>query len=64
MKATYSVFKNHFGEYTTCFFVGNNLNTDYRGTCGTGVNNYYTEKKAKAAGRRYLRNMKKLGFEI
>ena len=52
------------GQVTVRFFVDGKYNNEMRGSNGTGVKFYSTFQKAKAAGRRYLKTMEKLGFEI
>lgn len=64
MKASYRVIKNWFGEYSLYFMLDYKVDTGHRGTDGTGCKNYKTEKQAEDAGKRYIRTMKGLGFEV
>lgn len=64
MKASYRVYKSHLGDWVCMFYLGTQLNNDHRGTSGTGCKLYETEAKAEAAGKYYLKTMKKNGFEI
>lgn len=64
MNASYSVNKTCWERWMCSFYVDGHLNTDERGTDGTGLKFYGTREKAEAAGKRYLKKMQKNGFEI
>ena len=65
MKASYKVEKSRLpGKQVCYFFVDGRMNTDERGTDGTGLKLYDSEDKAEVAGKRYLAKMKKNGFEV
>lgn len=64
MKASYTVEKCYCGEWCCNFLVDGHHDTDAHGTDGTGLKLYQTEEKAVAAGKRYLKKMKKNGFTI
>ena len=65
MKASYKVDKSRFpGKYVCYFFVDGRMNTDERGTGGTGLKLYDSEDKAEVAGKRDLAKMKRNGFEV
>lgn len=64
MTASYKVEKSRFNDWTCRFLIDGIPDTDERGTDGTGLKFYETIEKAEAAGKRYLRKMKKNGFDI
>ena len=64
MKASYELSKCCLGGWCCYFLVGNKLNTDARGTDGTGLKIYDTIDKAENAGKRYIKKMQKNGFEV
>lgn len=65
MKASYSI-EHHFNcnDYVCYFKIDNRPNFDERGTDGTGLKIYATKEKAENAGKRYIKKMKKNGFEV
>lgn len=65
MDASYKVEKSRFpGKFICYFFVNGRMNSDERGTDGTGLKLYDSEDKAEAAGKRYLAKMKRNGFKV
>lgn len=64
MKATYEVYKGHWENDWVCMFkLDGRINKDERGTEGTGCKIYKTQESAIVAGKRYVRKMKKNGFQ-
>jgi hypothetical protein len=64
MTANYKVEKSRWNDYICRFYIDGYPDRDERGTDGTGLKFYETEAKAEAAGKRYLKKMKKNGFDI
>lgn len=65
MKAGYRVERSTVhGKFVCWFLINGRVNKDERGTDGTGIKFYDSREKAEAAGKRYLRKMKKNGFTI
>lgn len=64
MTASYKTYKSRFGDWVCTFYVDGYPDFDERGTDGTGCKLYETEQKAIAAGKRYLKKMKKNGFTV
>ena len=64
MKASYIVEKSRWGDWICNFYIDNYPDFDERGTNGTGLKFYGTREKAEQAGKRYLKKMKKNGFDV
>lgn len=64
MKASYTIIKSRWGDWTCNFYIDNHPNFEERGTNGTGLKFYSTKEKAEAAGKRYIKKMQNNGFKI
>ena len=64
MTASYNTEITYFGQWCCYFLVDGHPDTDQSGPSGTGCKIYGCREKAENAGKRYLRKMKKNGFDV
>jgi hypothetical protein len=62
MTAGYSIKRTFDDKWVVFFLINGMIDNSAYGTNGTGCKVYENDRKAKAAGERYLKRMKKNGF--